>query len=345
MSSINWPPVPGGGGGGGGVTSLNSLTGDLNLIAGSGISITPSGSTLSIAITGAGAGSVTSVALSAPAMFSVSGSPITTSGTLALSLATQAQNLVFIGPVSGSAAAPTFRALNLLDLPPMATQTILGNNTGGTTTPSSLTATQVTAMLNPFTSSLNGLAPASGGGTNNFLRADGSWVVPPTSSGGITGNYYNGLFVTGSWTVPSSFGDLTTPSGLSYTRRTGTLSVAQASGSICGVTFTPSSASAVYLVTVLASLNGQTDTVGLGVYAGNLSTSFTQIAASNTLGPSSLAVGYTVAMTGIFAPGTASPVSIKIMGITNTGSVFVRNQSSGLSGLTSAAEFTIVQIA
>jgi hypothetical protein len=42
----------GGGGGGGGVTSLNSLTGALTLVAGSGITITPSGSNITIAATG-----------------------------------------------------------------------------------------------------------------------------------------------------------------------------------------------------------------------------------------------------------------------------------------------------
>lgn len=46
------------------------------------------------------------------------------------------------------------------------------------TTPSYLTPTQVTADLNIFTSSLQGLAPASGGGTVNFLRADGTWTTP-----------------------------------------------------------------------------------------------------------------------------------------------------------------------
>src|ERR1700733_14094131 len=46
-----------------------------------------------------------------------------------------------------------------------------------------LTATQATAALNAFTSSLQGLAPSSGGGTTNFLRADGSWAAPAGSSG------------------------------------------------------------------------------------------------------------------------------------------------------------------
>ena len=60
---------------------------------------------------------VTSVALSAPAIFSVSGSPVTSTGTLALSLATQTANYVWAGPTTGAAATPTFRALVAADIP------------------------------------------------------------------------------------------------------------------------------------------------------------------------------------------------------------------------------------
>lgn len=63
-----------------------------------------------------GTGSVTSVALSAPGIFTVAGSPVTTTGTLALSLATQAANKVFAGPTSGGAATPTFRNLVAADI-------------------------------------------------------------------------------------------------------------------------------------------------------------------------------------------------------------------------------------
>ncbi len=40
------------------------------------------------------------------------------------------------------------------------------------------TATAQTALLDTFTSVAKGLAPASGGGTTNFLRADGTWAAP-----------------------------------------------------------------------------------------------------------------------------------------------------------------------
>lgn len=60
----------------------------------------------------------------------------------------------------------------------MATLTIKGNNTGGTANAADLTVAQVNAILPVLTNTLNGLAPASGGGTSNFLRADGTWAEP-----------------------------------------------------------------------------------------------------------------------------------------------------------------------
>jgi hypothetical protein len=44
-----------------------------------------------------------------------------------------------------------------------------------------------TAVLDTFTTSVKGLAPASGGGTTNFLRADGTWAAPAGGSGGTPG--------------------------------------------------------------------------------------------------------------------------------------------------------------
>ena len=61
-------------------------------------------------------GTVTSVGLSLPAIFSVTGSPVTTSGTLSASLASQTANTFFAAP-SGSAGAPSFRTLVAADIP------------------------------------------------------------------------------------------------------------------------------------------------------------------------------------------------------------------------------------
>lgn len=64
----------------------------------------------------------------------------------------------------------------------------------GTGDPIDGTGTQATAALDLFTTSLKGLAPASGGGTTNFLRADGTWAAPPAAGaagGSLTGTYPN----------------------------------------------------------------------------------------------------------------------------------------------------------
>lgn len=73
----------------------------------------------------------------------------------------------------------------------VATATFKGRTTAGTGNSEDLTATQATALLNAFTSSLKGLTPASGGGTTNFLRADGTWATPTDTgitalTGGVT---------------------------------------------------------------------------------------------------------------------------------------------------------------
>lgn len=67
--------------------------------------------------TGAGTGTVTSVALTVPSILSVAGSPIVGAGTLAVTLATQSANQLWAGPTSGGAAAPTFRAMVSDDIP------------------------------------------------------------------------------------------------------------------------------------------------------------------------------------------------------------------------------------
>lgn len=89
--------------------------------------------------------------------------------------------------VSGSGATWTIDngVVSNAKMADVATATFKGRTTAGTGAPEDLTATQATALLNTFTSSDKGLAPASGGGTTNFLRADGTWAVP---AGGTSAN-------------------------------------------------------------------------------------------------------------------------------------------------------------
>jgi hypothetical protein len=66
---------------------------------------------------GTGNGTVTSVGISMPAEFNVSGSPVTGIGTLTVTRATQVANSVMAGPTTGAAAVPNFRALVTADIP------------------------------------------------------------------------------------------------------------------------------------------------------------------------------------------------------------------------------------
>ncbi len=99
------------------------------------------------------------------------------------------QTITLTGDVTGSgtgsfAATIANDAVSNAKLANMATATFKGRATAGTGDPEDLTGTQATALLDVFTSSLKGLAPASGGGTTNFLRADGSWAAPSGGGGG-----------------------------------------------------------------------------------------------------------------------------------------------------------------
>lgn len=66
---------------------------------------------------GGGTGTVTSVGLSMPAEFTVTGSPVMVTGTLGAAKASQAANQVYAGPGSGASAAPVFRTLLQADMP------------------------------------------------------------------------------------------------------------------------------------------------------------------------------------------------------------------------------------
>ena len=143
-------------------------------------------------IASSGGGTVSSVALSMPAVFSVSGSPITTSGTFAVTLATQTANTIWSGPTSGGAATPTFRALVIADLSGIGTtgsgSLVLATSptlvTPALGTPASGTLTNCTGL--PVSTGISGL----GTGVATFLATPSSAnlasaVTDETGSGGL----------------------------------------------------------------------------------------------------------------------------------------------------------------
>lgn len=140
-------------------------------------------------------GTVTSVALSLPAIFSVTGSPVTTTGTLTASLASQTANTVFAAP-NGAAGAPTFRALVAADIPTLnqnttgtasnvtGTVAIANGGTGATTASAALTNLGAYPSANPngYTSNTGTVTSVGGTGTVSGLTLSGT----VTTSGSLT---------------------------------------------------------------------------------------------------------------------------------------------------------------
>ena len=71
--------------------------------------------------------------------------------------------------------------------------------------PVTLTSTQATTLINTVTSTLKGSAPASGGGTANYLRADGTWAIPAGT--GVTGT--GTINTVAKWTSTTAIGNST----------------------------------------------------------------------------------------------------------------------------------------
>lgn len=157
------------------------------------------GTTLYTKITGTGntgwaaltsnLGTVTSVALTMPAIFSVGGSPIITNGTLAVTLATETANFVWAGPTSGGAATPTFRALVTADLP-AGTGTVTSFSAGNLSplfTTSVATASSTPALTFALTNAAGGTlfgnnATSAGAPAYTIAPVLG---IPGTSTGSI----------------------------------------------------------------------------------------------------------------------------------------------------------------
>jgi len=215
----------------------------------------------------AATGTVTSVGLSLPSIFSVSGSPVTSSGTLTGTFNTQAAALVFAGPATGSAATPTFRALVASDLPslPYGTGTVTSVSGTGTVNGITLTGTVTTTGSLTLGGTLSGISNSqltyssiTVNGTSIALGASGSITAANpyalTIGTGLSGSSY-----IGSSAVTIALANTTVSAG-SYTYGSFTV---DAQGRLTAASSGTAPVTSVAATAPIASSGGTTPTISI----------------------------------------------------------------------------------
>ncbi len=209
---------------------------------------------------------VTSVALAAPVEFAVSGSPVTTTGTLTFTKVAQNANLVWAGPSGGPAVLPVFRALVVADLPinipnaNLANSSITINTAGGITggatvslggtitlTGSGGTVTSITAgtgltggtITTTGTIALAIPVVIANGGTNSTTALNNNRIM--VSAGGAiveAAALTNGQLLIGSTGAAPVAANITAGTGISVTNGAGTITIAATTAGVTSVTGT-----------------------------------------------------------------------------------------------------------
>jgi hypothetical protein len=153
---------------------------------------------------------VTSVGLSMPAEFSVAGSPVTSSGTLAATWASESANRVLASP-NGTSGTPGFRALVSGDMPLPGPSSLGAVNSHAAVTHQFITqigTDGAIAAAQPAFTDVSGTATIAQGGTGQTSANAALNALLPSQ----TGNAGKGLFTDGTnatWTPVSGSGTVT----------------------------------------------------------------------------------------------------------------------------------------
>lgn len=126
---------------------------------------------------GASSGTVSSVALTLPSFLDVSGSPITSTGTFAVTLAAQTANKVLASATSGGAATPAFRALVAADIPDISATYATASN--------AMAFTNKTGNISQWTNN------------SNYVTTAVATLSSLASIGTITTGVWNGTVIAG----------------------------------------------------------------------------------------------------------------------------------------------------
>ena len=302
-------------------------------------------------------GTVTSVGLSLPSQFTVTNSPVTSSGTLTGSWNNQTANYVLAGPTTGAAAAPTFRALVSGDIPSLSYVTsVTGTapvvSSGGLTPAISMAAANTTT---------DGYLTSTDWNTFNNKQPAGTYVtsVAVASSNGFAGTSSGGA--TPTLTLTTSISGILYGNGTAIAAATisaplgysaGTLSITQAGTASNGYlsstdwnTFNNKGSGTVTAVSVV-SANGFAGTSSGGATpALTLSTTITGLLKGNGTAISAATSGtdYAPATSGtsiLYGNGSGGFSNVTV-GSGLSFSAGTLSASSGTAPATKTADFTV----
>ena len=307
-------------------------------------------------------GTVTSVGLALPAQFTVTNSPVTSSGTLTGSWNTQTANYVLAGPTAGAAAVPTFRALVSGDIPALSYVTSV---TGTAPVVSSGGLTPAISMAAANTST-NGYLTSTDWNTFNNKQPAGTYVtsVAVASSNGFAGTSSGGA--TPTLTLTTSISGVLYGNGTAIAAATisaplgysaGTLSITQSGAATDGYlsstdwnTFNNKQPAGTYVTAVsVVSANGLAGTSSGGATpALTLSTSITGILKGNGTAISAATSGtdYAPATSGtsiLYGNGSGGFSNVTVgSGLSfAAGTLSATSSGGGSPPVTKTADFTV----
>jgi len=246
-----------------------------------------------------------------------------------------------------------------------ASRNILTEDKTQTVTNKTISGASNTFSNIPANTAMTGALPLANGGTNNasltapaggVLYTDGTKVANVaagttgqvlTSNGAgtptwnnpasaVTGSYSQAYFSSASsWsTTSTTYADGANAGGNALTVRASSgITLTAAAGGLCGITFTPASTTAVYLITAGLWTYNTSSNVTIRMFDGTTTI--------NNIGGSGGTSGAVTPnnISGIYVPGTASAVTVKIQMLTNTGTANILAAFSGNS-----VEWTVVRL-